>query len=198
MNHPIRILLVDDDTLVLTSTGKGLQRAGFEVTSANSGYEALSLAKEHTFDAVLLDISMPDLSGTQVAKQLDLSAYPVLFFTANSDENQLAEGLCDGCYGYLVKPMDIHQIVPAINVALGKFKRNRSLSQRNEALVRTEQANRFVSVAVGLLMERHHISEKEAFNQLRTHARNNRKSIKELSSDLVEAISQVNQMCVNP
>jgi len=197
MNNKLNVMFADDDMLVRTSVSIGLTRAGFNVTLASGGYEALSLANENDFDVVLLDICMPDLSGIQVAKQLDLTSFPVLFFTANLAEEYLSNALCEGSYGYLVKPMDIHQIIPAITIALENFKKNKRLLQRNETLVRTEQANRNISVAVGLIMERHHISEEEAFNQLRSHARNNQKSIKELSSGLVETMSKINQMCVD-
>jgi len=194
MEKKLSVLLVDDDPLVLTCISKGLKRAGFNITPAKCGYEALDLAKKNNFDVVLLDINMPDISGIQVAKQLDLSSCPVIFFTANSDEKHLGEAQLDGCYGYLVKPMNIKQILPAISIALERFNHCNSLSNWIKSLERTEQANRSVSMAIGLIMERHHISEEDAFKQLRDHSRNTRKSIKELAEGIVEAFSLVNTM----
>lgn len=113
-----RLLVVDDDRLVLATVVHGLTHAGFEVIDADNGDDAILLARQHRPDMALLDIRMDGLSGFDVAAYLrDHLHIPFMFLSAFNDEATLAQIKALGALAYLVKPLDVAQIVPVVERA---------------------------------------------------------------------------------
>ena len=118
-----KILVVDDDRLVLATLTHGLSQAGYEVIDADNGDDAILLAREHRPELALLDIRMEGLSGFDVAAYLrEYLQVPFMFLSAFADEETLAKVKELGAVAYLVKPLDIHQIVPAVEAAFANIK----------------------------------------------------------------------------
>ncbi|MBN2554998.1 MAG: response regulator [Anaerolineales bacterium] len=120
MTKPL-ILLVDDDIDTLGLMELTLQTAEFEVISAHNGQQALDAVKQHSFDAILLDIMMPDLSGFDVMRILkhELEEVPpFVFLTAKNlpEDRQMGEGL--GAAAYLTKPTTRGHLLDAVQAAL--------------------------------------------------------------------------------
>ena len=118
MNAPSkgRILVVDDDRLVLATVAHGLAQAGYEVIDADNGDDAILLAREHRPQLALLDIRMEGKSGFDVAETLrDAYRIPFIFLSAFSDEATIAQVQALGALAYLVKPLEVGQIVPAVH-----------------------------------------------------------------------------------
>ena len=110
-----KILVVDDDRLVLATLAHGLAQAGYDVIDADNGDDAILLAREHKPDLALLDIRMEGKSGFDVAAYLrEYCQMPFMFLSAFSDEETVAQVKALGAVAYLVKPLDIRQIVPAV------------------------------------------------------------------------------------
>ncbi len=123
MTSKARILVVDDDRLVLATVTHGLTQAGYKVIDADNGDEAILLAREHRPDLALLDIRMEGKSGFDVAATLrDAYRIPFLFLSAFSDPETLAQVQALGALDYLVKPLDVGQIVPRVEAALDKMR----------------------------------------------------------------------------
>jgi DNA-binding response OmpR family regulator len=113
-----KILVVDDDRLVLATLTHGLAQAGYEVIDADNGDDAILLAREHKPELALLDIRMEGKSGFDVAAYLrEYCQIPFMFLSAFSDEATVAQVKSLGALSYLVKPLDIQQIVPAVEAA---------------------------------------------------------------------------------
>src|SRR5690349_11072717 len=116
-----KILVVDDDRLVLATLTHGLAQAGFEVIDADNGSDAILLARENRPDLALLDIRMEGKSGFDVAAYLrEKLQLPFMFLSAFADEATVAQVKALGALAYLVKPLDIGQIVPAVEAAFAK------------------------------------------------------------------------------
>jgi len=114
-----RILVVDDDRLVLATVVHGLKHAGFDILDADNGDDAILLARQHRPDLALLDIRMDGMSGYDVAHYLrEALQIPFMFLSAFSDEATLARIQALGALALLVKPLDIAQLVPAVASAL--------------------------------------------------------------------------------
>src|ERR1700712_1470074 len=114
-----RILVVDDDRLVLATLAHGLSQAGYDVIDADNGDDAILLAREHRPDLALLDIRMQGMSGFDVAAYLrEYCHMPFMFLSAFADEETAAQVRALGAVAYLVKPLDIGQILPAVEQAL--------------------------------------------------------------------------------
>ncbi len=119
-----RLLVVDDDRLVLATVCHGLACAGYDVLDADNGDDAILLAREHRPQLALLDIRMEGKSGFDVAACLrETLQIPFMFLSAFSDERTLAQVKALGAVAYLVKPLHIGQIVPVVDAALGVVRR---------------------------------------------------------------------------
>lgn len=191
----VRLLLVDDDRLILATLGQGLRTAGYAVTAVDTAREALAAAERATFDLALLDIRMPGMSGIEAAHQLrDRHGIDSLFLTAYGDEATVAQAVKGGALGYLVKPVDLHQLVPAVEAALARARDLKALQGVRLQLEHALAGGRFVSVAIGLLMERQRLGHDAAFQLLRNDARKNSRRVEDLAQELVAAAETLNRL----
>ena len=189
------ILLVDDDRLVLATLAKGLENSGYLVTTAESGEQALQQAAETPFDLAILDICMPGLSGIETARMLrEQFDIPGLFLSAYNEEDTVQQAVSGGGLGYVVKPVDAPQLIPAVEAALARARDLRALIDTKQQLEQALSGQRTNSVAVGILMERRRLAEAEAFETLRASARSSNRKLDELSRELVDALEQVNTL----
>jgi len=106
-----RVLVVDDEKLIVKGIRFSLEQDGMEVDSAYDGEEALKLAKENTYDAILLDIMLPKINGFEVCQQIrDFSSVPVIMLTAKGDDMDKILGLEYGADDYITKPFNILEV----------------------------------------------------------------------------------------
>lgn len=182
------LLLVDDDSLVLATISRGLESSGYVVRTAQSVCEANDILASYRPDLALLDIRMGAQGGFELARILrDRYAIPFVFLSAYDDPEIVEEATELGAVGFLVKPVDIPQITPTIEAAL---KRGSDLARLRSTGRQLEQAldqQRGVSVAIGILMERHRWSRVEAELRLRDTARSQRRKMVDLAESIVFA-----------
>lgn len=180
------LLIADDDHLVLAALSAELKAAGHTVLEANEGDAAIRLAREQTPDLAILGRYMPGKSGLDVAEWLrEHTEIPFMFLSVDGEAPTVSAAMQAGALGYMVKPLDAHQIIPAIEAA---FLRAQEFSKPLEEKLQLDtalQLARQTSTAVGILMARYQLSEKAAFEQLRAQARTRRCKVSDLASDLV-------------
>jgi len=112
---------------VLATVTHGLSNAGYEIIDADNGDDAILLARQHRPDLALLDIRMEGMSGFDVAAYLRESLQtPFMFLSAFSDDATAAQVKALGAVAYLVKPLDIAQIVPTVEAALATVRARRA------------------------------------------------------------------------
>jgi AmiR/NasT family two-component response regulator len=190
-----RLLLVDDDRLVLATLADGLRDEGYEVSVAASGEEAEELCKSESFDLAILDVRMPGMDGLELARRMRANgAPPFLCLSAYGDTDKVKAATGSGALGYLVKPIDIPQLVPSIEAALirgDEIRRLRDSEVRLQQALVIEQKTR---MAVGILMERDGLDRQAAFEALRQHARSSRRKIAECAEEIVSAVDTLNQI----
>jgi two-component system nitrate/nitrite response regulator NarL len=117
----LRVLLIDDHTLVRKGLEQLLQSRGVDVAaSVGNGREGIEQALTLKPDIILLDVKMPEMSGTETLKQLRAAGVtaPVLMLTMSREESDLQAALRNGAQGYLLKDMDHEDLVPALQDAL--------------------------------------------------------------------------------
>lgn len=120
------VLLVDDEPLITDTLSYTLERAGFEVTVAASGEEALQRFRERPADVVVLDIMLPDLDGFEVCRRLRaISAVPILMLTARDSEPDRVRGLEVGADDYLSKPFSARELIARLNALLRRVALDR-------------------------------------------------------------------------
>lgn len=175
-----RILIADDERVVLFTLAEGLREAGFDVIEAHDGLQALELCRSEAPDLALLDIRMPGLDGLELARRLrDETSVPFLFFSAYGDEAMVRRAVEIGALGYLIKPLLVSSIVPTVRTALARSK---DISGLQGAL----ESNRTIATAVGMLMRSEGIDRQAAFERLRQRARTQRRKLEELARTIIE------------
>ncbi len=186
------ILVMDDDRLVLAELSEGLRGAGYRVTSAASGELAIGVAGRDAPDLALLDVSMPDMSGIEVGGRLREAGVPCLYLSAHEDPDTVSQAVEEGALGYLVKPLDIQQIVPSIEAALARGGDLRVLRESEAQLNAALAGSREISMVVGLLMQRDRLDRTKAFELLRSHARSQRRPLAEVAGELLSSAEKLN------
>ncbi|MGZ5052872.1 MAG: ANTAR domain-containing response regulator [Methylobacter sp.] len=195
-NSKRRLLLVDDEHLVLATLSTGLSRIGYQVSIAESVDEAeATLASGERPDLVILDVSMPGRSGLELAERLcSFDHIPFILLSAYSDQEIVEQATNCGALGYLVKPVDTRQLVPAIEAALARGKELHCLRKTGQQLQAALDNEREISIAIGITMIQHRIGRKAAFDLLRNTARNRRCKLAALAQDLINASETLNLM----
>lgn len=189
-----RILLLDDERLILATLGSGLRQAGFEVQTAESVLEAEAiLAGGERPDLAILDVNLPQSSGLDFAQRLrEFDQVPFIMLSAYSDPQYVERATQEGALGYLVKPVDIVQLLPEVRAALARGSELQGLRATRKQLQKALDNERDISVAVGLLMAQHRMERKAAFEVLRQAARSQRRRIAELAAEAVSTFELEN------
>ncbi len=190
-----KILLIDDDRLTLMNLDEELRNAGYEILETSNGAEALELARRAPLDLALVNINLPDVPGTEVARELreNLNIYSLLL-TDHEERKLVKEAANSGTLGCLVTPISTTEIILAIETALHVSGELAQLRDSKERLVRTQTTNRHISVAIGIYMERFHVSQIEAFETLRAYARSERRKLASVCEELVLATDRRNEL----
>lgn len=206
-----KILVVDDDRLVLATVTHGLSRAGYEVIDADNGDDAILLAREHRPDLALLDIRMEGKSGFDVAAYLrEYLGTPFMFLSAFADDDTVNQVKALGAVAYLVKPLDIAQIVPTVEAALSSVRAQprarpagvERMAPQPAALTAAVagQAPAFapspagnpladaVPIAVGVLMHRYSLPRAEALERLQRLATADGRTLSQQATALLDAV----------
>jgi two-component system, response regulator PdtaR len=195
-----RILVVDDDRLVLATITHGLSQAGFEVIDADNGDDAILLARQYRPALALLDIRMEGMSGFDVAEYLRQQlGTPFMFLSAFADDETRARVQALGAVAYLTKPLDVRQIVPAVQGALERVRAAAAAAAnpstagsstvatpRSDADMDTPEA--VIAMAVGILMHRHQTTRESALERLRRAAVSSRHTLEAQSRMVVSVI----------
>jgi len=188
-----KILVVDDDRLVLATLSYGLTQAGFEVIDADNGDDAILLAREHRPELALLDIRMEGLTGFDVAAYLrEYLQTPFMFLSAFADEATVAKVKELGAVAYLVKPLDISQIVPAVEAAFARSTAPAAAPTpvAAPAAPPSELPAQLdpTALAVGVLMHRYSLPRDDALSRLMSLAAADNHSLPEQARRIVDAI----------
>jgi two-component system, response regulator PdtaR len=189
------VVIAEDEAIVRLDLREILEEQGFDVVGETGrGDEAVALAKEHHPDLVILDIKMPGLDGLSAARDINADRKSaVLILTAFSQRNLIEEARDAGALAYLVKPFQQEELLPAIEVALGRFAEMQALEAENAALADDKRSleeqletRRWVDRAKGKLMDDRAMSESEAFSFIQQTAMNRRTTMREVAKAIVE------------
>jgi two-component system OmpR family response regulator len=118
-----RILIVDDDEMVLIAVNELLKQEGYEVNPASSGSEALEKLDQGSYDLIMLDIIMPEMDGFELCKKIrDMESYketPIVFLSAKNQDKDRVEGIEAGANLFLSKPISPDKLLNIISDTLG-------------------------------------------------------------------------------
>jgi response regulator NasT len=191
----VRVVIAEDEGIIRLDLKEVLEEEGYEVVGETGrGDEAVTLVRQHGPELAILDIKMPGLDGLAAAREISgerLAA--VLILTAFSQRNLIEEARDAGALAYLVKPFQKSELIPAIEVALGRFTElkaleaeNRGLEGQNRSLEDLLERQRLVDRAKGLLMDDHGMKEADAFSFIQRTAMRLRLTMKEVARQVIE------------
>ncbi|MED3786101.1 response regulator [Peribacillus frigoritolerans] len=164
-----RILVVEDESIVLLDITIMLKDAGFDVVGhARNGEKAIELAHALQPDLVLMDIKMPKMNGLKASDVISNTfQIPVLLLTAFSQREYIDEAKRANIVGYLVKPITEANLIPAVEIALLQAANTKKYQERNAQLDETLTNRKVIEKAKGIIMKRKNVTEEIAYNKLR-------------------------------
>ncbi len=168
----MRILVVDDEVLIRMELQDLLTSKGHEVVAlARDGVEAIEQCQALRPDVVLMDIQMPKLTGIEAAKQMrHAQLAPVVLLTAYQEEELVTKAWESGVFGYLLKPVKEEQVVPALLMAVARFKDEQQLREEKKVLETTLEERKWIARATSILGAQKGISEEESYQRIRSYA----------------------------
>jgi response regulator NasT len=184
-----RIIIADDESLIRLDLREMLLNLGYLVVGeVGDGRSAVNLARELRPDVVIMDIKMPDMDGIEAAKILtEERIAPVILLTAYSQKDLVERAKEAGVVGYMVKPFRESDLIPAIEVALARFKEFEALHKEVDDLQLALETRKLVDRAKGILMDTQDLSEAEAFRKIQKMSMNTRKPMKEVAEAIILA-----------
>lgn len=182
------ILLVEDERIILALMHRGLTSAGYICDVAESVDEAKRLIEQEFIpQLVVLDQAMPNKDGLVLAEYLSVADIPFIMLTAYSEQDLIDKASQLGALGYLVKPISVKQLIPAIDAALVRATELSQLKLKESQLSSALTADRDISIAIGLTMAKFKIDRKSAFEQLRASARKQSKKLATIAKEIIDS-----------
>ncbi len=183
-----RVVIAEDEAIIRLDLQETLEEEGYEVVgSTGRGDEAVAMVRDLKPDLAILDIKMPGQDGISAAKEIAGGRWAaVLILTAFSQRDLVEQARDAGAIGYLVKPFQKSDLVPAIEVAIGRFAELRALEQEVHSLEEQLTTRRIVERARGLLMDTHHLSESDAFNFIQQSAMRQRAKMRVVAEQVLD------------
>jgi AmiR/NasT family two-component response regulator len=190
-NAPTRVLIAEDEALIRLDLKEMLEEEGYVVVAeVGDGQAAVDQARQLRPDLVILDVQMPVLDGIAAAEQIATARIaPVIVLTAFSQRELVERARDAGAMAYLVKPFNKNDLVPAIEVAVGRFQEMHALDAEVSDLKERLETRKVVEQAKGRLMADRGITEAEAFRWIQRTAMNERTSMKALAEAILAAES---------
>ena len=182
-----RVVIAEDEAIIRLDLKETLEEEGYEVVGETGrGDEAVQLVRDLAPDLAILDIKMPGLDGLAAAREIsgDRQA-AVLILTAFSQRDLIEQARDAGALAYLVKPFQRSELIPAVEVALGRFREMQALFDQNATLEEQLETRKVVDRAKGVLMDDHGLSEAEAFSWIQKRAMQDRRTMRAVADDVI-------------
>ena len=183
----IRIVLAEDEAIIRLDLRESLQEEGYEVVGdVGRGDKAVEMVDALRPDVAIFDIKMPGMSGLEAAKIVsDKKICPVVMLTAFSQREIIEQARDAGALAYLVKPFQKTDLVPAIELAIARFAELKSLSGEVAALGAQLEIRKLVDRAKGVLIDKHQMSESDAFSFIQSMAMSQRMKMGNIAEQII-------------
>lgn len=183
----IRVVIAEDEAIIRLDLKETLEEEGYDVVGETGrGDKAVELVRELRPDLVILDIMMPGMDGLAAARIISAEKVcGILILTAFSQREVIEEARDAGALAYLVKPFQKSDLIPAIEVAIGRFREMQSLNGEIDALGEQLEIRKTLDRAKGVLMDKYKLSEADSFGFLQRSAMNLRLTMHTVAGQVV-------------
>jgi response regulator NasT len=185
---PIRVVIAEDEAIIRLDLKETLEEEGYSVVGETGrGDEAVELVNDLQPDLAILDIKMPGMDGLAAAREITTDhRAAVLILTAFSQRDLIERARDAGALAYLVKPFQKSELIPAVEVALGRHQEMKALHDEKLSLEEQLETRKVVDRAKGRLMDAHGLTEADAFRFIQKTAMDTRRTLKVVAADIIE------------
>lgn len=187
---PRRVLVAEDEALIRMDLAEMLRDEGYEIVGeAGDGQEAVELAESLKPDLVIMDVKMPRRDGIDAASEIAAKRIaPIVILTAFSQRELVERARDAGAMAYLVKPFNVNDLIPAIEVAVSRFSEISALEEEVATLSDRLETRKLVERAKGLLQAKQGMTEPEAFKWIQRAAMDRRTTMKRVAEVVLETL----------
>ncbi len=185
---PLRVVIAEDEAIIRMDLRETLEEEGYEVVGETGrGDAVVDLVRETQPDLAILDIKMPGADGLEAARTINNERLcGVLMLTAFSQREVVEEARDAGALAFLVKPFQKSDLVPAIEVAMGRFRELKALAGDVDTLAEQLEARKSIDRAKGRLMDEHSMSEGDAFSFIQKTAMSERVKMRDVAERILD------------
>ena len=183
----IRVVIAEDEAIIRLDLKETLEEEGYEVVGETGrGDKAVDLVRELRPDLAILDIKMPGMDGIEAARLITKDRIcGVLVLTAFSQREVIEQARDAGALAYLVKPFQKTDLVPAIEVAIARFREMQALNGEVDALEEQLETRKSIDRAKGILIDQCSMSESDAYGFIQRGAMNHRSTMKAVADMVI-------------
>jgi response regulator NasT len=185
---PLRVVIAEDEAIIRMDLRETLEEEGYEVIGETGrGDQAVELVRGLQPDLAILDIKMPGMDGLEAARIINGEKIcGVLMLTAFSQREVVEQARDAGALAFLVKPFQKSDLIPAIEVAMGRFRELRSLTGEIDALGEQLESRKVIDRAKGVLMDELSMSESDAFAFIQRTAMSERTRMRDVADRILD------------
>ncbi|HUV18455.1 MAG TPA: response regulator [Ilumatobacteraceae bacterium] len=185
---PLRVVIAEDEAIIRMDLRETLEEEGYEVIGETGrGDQAIELVRGLQPDLAILDIKMPGMDGLEAARIINGEKIcGVLMLTAFSQREVVEQARDAGALAFLVKPFQKSDLIPAIEVAMGRFRELRSLTGEIDALGEQLESRKVIDRAKGLLIDELGMSETDAFGFIQRTAMSERTRMRDVADRILD------------
>ena len=185
---PTRVVVAEDEAIIRMDLRETLEEEGYEVIGETGrGDQAVELVRSLMPDLAILDIKMPGMDGLDAARIINGEKIcGVLMLTAFSQREVVEQARDAGALAFLVKPFQKSDLIPAIEVAMGRFRELRALTGEIDALGEQLESRKVIDRAKGLLMDELSLSETDAFGFIQRTAMSERTRMRDVADRILD------------
>ena len=182
-----RIVIAEDEAIIRLDLRETLEEEGYQVVAdCGRGDDAIELVRQHRPDVAIFDIKMPGLDGLEAARVVSAEKLcPVVMLTAFSQREVIEQARDAGALAYLVKPFQKTDLVPAIELAIGRFREMMTLSGERDALGEQLELRKLLDRAKGLLIDKYSMTEQSAFDFIQKNAMSTRAKMVDVANQIL-------------
>ena len=187
-----RVIVAEDESLIRIDVVETLRDNGFEVIAeAADGEKAVALAEELKPDLVVMDVKMPLMDGISAAEILTKRKIaPVVLLTAFSQRELVERASEAGALAYVVKPFTPNDLIPAIDIALGRYAQIQALEEEVADMAERLETRKVLDRAKGILNNTMGLTEPEAFRWIQKASMDRRLTMKEVAQTVIEQLAE--------
>jgi response regulator NasT len=184
----IRVVIAEDEAIIRLDLRETLEEEGYEVVGETGrGDQAIELVRSLRPDLAILDIKMPGMDGIDAARVISEERMcGVLMLTAFSQREVIEQARDAGALAYLLKPFQKSDLIPAIEVAIGRFRELQVLSGEVDALGEQLEARKVIDRAKGVLIDECGLREADAFTFIQKTAMSERSRMREVAERILD------------